>query len=173
MATRASRSASACRARAGQGCGLRSPLGRSPMTRVCRSLESAPPAFPDGPSQGPRPRRTPEALTAPSSAGCLDRTQPRHAVRRAAAAGLGCVLGKPPALRASSGCRRRRARGERWQRRSKMPFKLPIPSTWPWSQQVLTEQLAHMTEDERNLVLHDNVARLYKLDTSRLKACTA
>lgn len=46
-------------------------------------------------------------------------------------------------------------------------------STWPWSQQVLTEQLAHMTEDEQNLVLHDNVAHLYKLDTSRLKARTA
>jgi predicted TIM-barrel fold metal-dependent hydrolase len=46
-------------------------------------------------------------------------------------------------------------------------------STWPWSQHVLTEQLAHMTEDEKNLVLHDNVARLYKLDTSRLKALAA
>jgi predicted TIM-barrel fold metal-dependent hydrolase len=43
-------------------------------------------------------------------------------------------------------------------------------STWPWSQQVLTEQLAHMTEDEKNFVLHDNVAHLYKLDTSKLKA---
>jgi predicted TIM-barrel fold metal-dependent hydrolase len=46
-------------------------------------------------------------------------------------------------------------------------------STWPWSQHVLTEQLAHMTEDEKNLVLHDNVAHLYKLDTSRLKALAA
>jgi predicted TIM-barrel fold metal-dependent hydrolase len=43
-------------------------------------------------------------------------------------------------------------------------------STWPWSQQVLHEQLAHMTEAEKNLVLHDNVARLYKLDTSTLRA---
>jgi predicted TIM-barrel fold metal-dependent hydrolase len=41
-------------------------------------------------------------------------------------------------------------------------------STWPWSQQVLREQLAHMTEAEKNLVLHDNVAGLYKLDTSHL-----
>jgi uncharacterized protein len=46
-------------------------------------------------------------------------------------------------------------------------------STWPWSQHVLTEQLAHMTEDEKNLVLHDNVAHLYKLDTSKLKALAA
>jgi predicted TIM-barrel fold metal-dependent hydrolase len=43
-------------------------------------------------------------------------------------------------------------------------------STWPWSQQVLQTQLAHMTEDEKNRVLHDNVATLYKLDTSDLGA---
>jgi predicted TIM-barrel fold metal-dependent hydrolase len=43
-------------------------------------------------------------------------------------------------------------------------------STWPWSQAVLQEQLAHMSEDEKNLVLHDNVVGLYKLDTSALKA---
>lgn len=41
-------------------------------------------------------------------------------------------------------------------------------STWPWSQDVLKTQLAHMTEHEKNLVLHDNVARLYQLDTSNL-----
>jgi uncharacterized protein len=46
-------------------------------------------------------------------------------------------------------------------------------STWPWSQQVLKEQLSHMTEDEKNLVLHDNVANLYKLDTSKLEALAA
>lgn len=46
-------------------------------------------------------------------------------------------------------------------------------STWPWSQDVLREQLAHMTEDEKNLVLHDNVATLYKLDTSNLKSLAA
>jgi predicted TIM-barrel fold metal-dependent hydrolase len=46
-------------------------------------------------------------------------------------------------------------------------------STWPWSQQVLKEQLRHMTEDEKNRVLHDNVATLYKLDTSTLKAPAA
>ncbi len=38
-------------------------------------------------------------------------------------------------------------------------------STWPWSQDVLQAQLGHMTEDEKNLVLHDNVANLYKLNT--------
>ncbi len=43
-------------------------------------------------------------------------------------------------------------------------------STWPWSQDVLKTHLAHMSEDEKNLVLHDNVATLYKLDTSNLKA---
>jgi predicted TIM-barrel fold metal-dependent hydrolase len=46
-------------------------------------------------------------------------------------------------------------------------------STWPWSQQVLKDQLAHMTESEKNLVLHENVANLYKLDTSILKAHAA
>jgi uncharacterized protein len=46
-------------------------------------------------------------------------------------------------------------------------------STWPWSQQVLKEQLSHMTEDEKNLVLHDNVANLYRLDTSTLETRAA
>lgn len=43
-------------------------------------------------------------------------------------------------------------------------------STWPWSRDLLARELAHMTEDERNLVVHDNVARLYQLDTSDLEA---
>ena len=43
-------------------------------------------------------------------------------------------------------------------------------STWPWSQDVLKKQLASMTEREKNLVLHDNVASLYKLDTRALEA---
>ena len=43
-------------------------------------------------------------------------------------------------------------------------------STWPWSMQVLKEQTAHLSEQEKNLVLHDNVASLYRLDTSRLPA---
>ncbi len=43
-------------------------------------------------------------------------------------------------------------------------------STWPWSQRVLKEHLAHLTEREKNLILHDNVATLYKLDTRELEA---
>ena len=39
-------------------------------------------------------------------------------------------------------------------------------STWPWSQDVLREQAAGLTAAEKDLVLHDNVARLYDLDTS-------
>jgi len=35
--------------------------------------------------------------------------------------------------------------------------------------QGLHEQFAHMSEDEKNLVLHDNVAYMYKFDTSNLK----
>ena len=36
-------------------------------------------------------------------------------------------------------------------------------STWPNSQDVLATHTAHMTEEEKNLVLHDNVAELYNL----------
>src|SRR3989442_4939934 len=36
-------------------------------------------------------------------------------------------------------------------------------STWPNSQAVLAKQAAHLTEEERDLVLHDNVAELYGL----------
>jgi predicted TIM-barrel fold metal-dependent hydrolase len=36
-------------------------------------------------------------------------------------------------------------------------------STWPNSQEVLAKHAAHLTEDERDLVLHDNVADLYGL----------
>lgn len=43
-------------------------------------------------------------------------------------------------------------------------------STWPWSQALLEKHLAHMSEEERNLIVHDNVAALYRLDTSSLKA---
>ncbi|NKC14734.1 MAG: amidohydrolase family protein [Gammaproteobacteria bacterium] len=43
-------------------------------------------------------------------------------------------------------------------------------STWPLSQDVLHEHTKGMTDDEINLVVHDNVAELYKLDTSALKA---
>ena len=36
-------------------------------------------------------------------------------------------------------------------------------STWPWSQDVLREQTAHLTEEQKHLILHDNVAELYHL----------
>jgi predicted TIM-barrel fold metal-dependent hydrolase len=35
-------------------------------------------------------------------------------------------------------------------------------STWPSSQDLLKKQAAHLTEEERDLVLHDNVAELYQ-----------
>ena len=37
-------------------------------------------------------------------------------------------------------------------------------STWPWSQELLKEHTAHLTEEEKNWILHDNVAELYNLD---------
>ena len=36
-------------------------------------------------------------------------------------------------------------------------------STWPWSQDVISKHTVGMTADEKNLVLHDNVAELYHL----------
>ncbi len=36
-------------------------------------------------------------------------------------------------------------------------------STWPWSQDVLKKQTEGLTQDEKNLILHDNVAELYHL----------
>ena len=36
-------------------------------------------------------------------------------------------------------------------------------STWPWSQDVISKHTVGMTADEKNLVLHDNVAELYNL----------
>ena len=36
-------------------------------------------------------------------------------------------------------------------------------STWPWSQDVLKKQTAGLSGDEKNLILHDNVAELYHL----------
>ncbi len=37
-------------------------------------------------------------------------------------------------------------------------------STWPNSQAVLAKHAAHLTAQERDLILHDNVAELYGLD---------
>ncbi len=41
-------------------------------------------------------------------------------------------------------------------------------STWPWSQEMLTEQMAHLTDEQTRAILCDNVAELYGLDTSIL-----
>jgi predicted TIM-barrel fold metal-dependent hydrolase len=40
-------------------------------------------------------------------------------------------------------------------------------STWPNSQEVLVKQAAHLTDEERDLVLHDNVAELYGLGAAQ------
>jgi predicted TIM-barrel fold metal-dependent hydrolase len=42
-------------------------------------------------------------------------------------------------------------------------------STWPFSQDVIARQTSHLTVAEKNRVLHDNVAQLYKLDTKALQ----
>jgi predicted TIM-barrel fold metal-dependent hydrolase len=36
-------------------------------------------------------------------------------------------------------------------------------STWPWSQDVLKEQTAGLSQEEKDAILHDNVAELYHL----------
>lgn len=37
-------------------------------------------------------------------------------------------------------------------------------STWPWSQDVLAKQTAHLTPDQKRWILRDNTRELYKLD---------
>ena len=37
-------------------------------------------------------------------------------------------------------------------------------STWPWSQELLAREAACLTEAERELILHDNVAELYGVE---------
>jgi len=39
-------------------------------------------------------------------------------------------------------------------------------STWPWSQELLAQHVAQLTDTERDLILHDNVAELYGVDGS-------
>jgi predicted TIM-barrel fold metal-dependent hydrolase len=36
-------------------------------------------------------------------------------------------------------------------------------STWPNSQELLAKHTSHLTEQEKNFILHDNVAELYNL----------
>lgn len=39
-------------------------------------------------------------------------------------------------------------------------------STWPWSQEVITEQTQHLSDELKNMILHDNVAELYHLNVN-------
>jgi len=41
-------------------------------------------------------------------------------------------------------------------------------STWPWSQPMLTDQTAHLTDEQVRGILCDNIAELYGIDTSAL-----
>lgn len=41
-------------------------------------------------------------------------------------------------------------------------------STWPWSQELLDRHAAHLTDEQRRAILCDNVAELYRIDTSVL-----
>ena len=41
-------------------------------------------------------------------------------------------------------------------------------STWPWSQDVLAEQTAHLTDEQRQAILCGNVAELYNIDVGAL-----
>ncbi len=41
-------------------------------------------------------------------------------------------------------------------------------ATWPWSQEMLTEHTANLTQYEKDRILHDNVAQLYDLPTRRV-----
>ncbi len=36
-------------------------------------------------------------------------------------------------------------------------------STWPWSQKILGDLCAELTPEQRDWILHDNVAELYGL----------
>ena len=41
-------------------------------------------------------------------------------------------------------------------------------STWPWSQEMLAEQAAGLTAEQRRAILSGNVAELYGIDVSKL-----
>ncbi len=42
-------------------------------------------------------------------------------------------------------------------------------STWPWSQEVIAEQTAHLTAEQKRAILCGNVAELYNIDTTALE----
>ncbi len=46
-------------------------------------------------------------------------------------------------------------------------------STWPWSQQMLTEHTKQLSEEQRRAILCENVAELYRIDLDRLQAAVA
>ena len=37
-------------------------------------------------------------------------------------------------------------------------------STWPWSQDLLLGQVQHLSEEQKNWILRDNVAEVYGLN---------
>jgi predicted TIM-barrel fold metal-dependent hydrolase len=37
-------------------------------------------------------------------------------------------------------------------------------STWPWSQEILAEQTKHLTQQQTDWILRDNIRELYKLN---------
>ena len=41
-------------------------------------------------------------------------------------------------------------------------------STWPWSQELLKAHTAHLTDEEKALILCDNAAKLYGIDVASL-----
>jgi uncharacterized protein len=41
-------------------------------------------------------------------------------------------------------------------------------STWPWSQDMLKEHAASLTPEQKRAILSDNVAELYRIDTTVL-----
>lgn len=43
-------------------------------------------------------------------------------------------------------------------------------STWPWSQQMLAQQAASLSSEQRRAILCDNVADLYRIDVKQLEA---
>ena len=46
-------------------------------------------------------------------------------------------------------------------------------STWPWSQDMLAEQVTNLTGEQQQAILSGNVADLYDIDLSRLPVVTA
>jgi predicted TIM-barrel fold metal-dependent hydrolase len=43
-------------------------------------------------------------------------------------------------------------------------------STWPWSQEMLAEQTKVLTPEQRQAILCDNVADLYRINLQALQA---